>query len=233
MKITEIFKSIDGEGIRTGKIVTFIRSFGCCCRCVYCDSMYSNEVGHNAEIKDMSVSEIVQQCKEYKTPYVTFTGGEPLIQKDALELIKTLLEEGFEVNIETSGAIDIKPFKKELLTSNSNYDWNKLIFTIDYKSLSSGANHQMITKNFTDNLDEWDVVKFVLGTEDDLNDMKRMVNIIKSEYEEYTPHIFVSPIFGMIDPKDIVQYIIDNDMFDVRMQLQLHKFIWNPEMRGV
>ena len=122
MKITELFKSIDGEGIRTGKIVTFIRSFGCPCRCHYCDSMYSNETGHGVDIKDMTVEEIVKQCKEYKTPYITFTGGEPLIQKDAKELIETLLTEGFEVNIETSGAIDIIPFIKELLYSNAPYN---------------------------------------------------------------------------------------------------------------
>ena len=233
MKITELFKSIDGEGIRTGKIVTFIRSFGCCCHCFYCDSLYSNEVGHGVDIKDMTVEEIVKQCKEYKTPYITFTGGEPLIQPDAMELIETLLDEGFEVNIETSGAVDIKPFKKKLLTSNSSYVWEKLIFTIDYKSLSSGANDQMIPENFTDNLDDWDVVKFVVGTEEDLDDMKKWVHKLKASYGIYTPHIFVSPIFGMIDPKDIVQYIIDNDLFDVRMQLQLHKYIYDPNARGV
>lgn len=227
MKITEIFKSIDGEGIRTGKIVTFIRSFGCCCSCSYCDSRYSNEVTEGVTITDMTVYEIVNICKENKTPYVTFTGGEPLIQKDAFELIKTLCEKGFEVNIETSGAVDIKPFKDKLSrTSNT-------IFTVDYKSLSSGANHQMIMENFTNNLSYWDVVKFVVGTEDDLNDMKRMVEIIKKSYDSFIPNIFVSPIFGMIEPKNIVQYIIDNDLFDVRMQLQIHKYVWPIDMRGV
>ena len=232
MKITELFKSIDGEGIRTGKIVTFIRSFGCPCRCHYCDSMYSNETGHGVNIKYMTVEEIVKQCKEYKTPYITFTGGEPLIQKDAKELIETLLTEGFEVNIETSGAVDIKPFIKELLYSNAPYLHEKLIFTLDYKSLSSGANEQMVLTNFTENLREWDVVKFVVGTQEDLEDMKRMVGIIKDSYT-YIPHIFVSPVFEEIEPKDIVQYLIDNDLFDVRMQLQLHKFIWHKDMRGV
>lgn len=232
MKITEIFKSIDGEGIRTGKIVTFIRSFGCCCSCFYCDSLYSNEVGHGADIKDMTVEEIVNVCKENKTPYITFTGGEPLIQKDALELIEALLEEGFEVNIETSGAVDIKSFKEKLLYSEAPYTHEKLIFTVDYKSISSGANNQMIQTNFTNYLNDWDVVKFVVGTKEDLDDMKKVVNTIKNSYTDI-PHIFVSPIFGIIDPKEIVQYIIDNDMFDVRMQLQIHKYVWPIDMRGV
>lgn len=232
MQITEFFKSIEGEGIRTGRVCTFIRSFGCCCRCVYCDSMYSNETGHGIEIQNMTVEEIVNKCKEFKTPYVTFTGGEPLIQKDAIYLIESLLENGFEVNIETSGAVDITPFKRELLKNYVPYEHNNLIFTLDYKSISSGANEQMVQKNFTENLSDWDVVKFVVGTKEDLEDMRRMVDIIKDSYS-YVPHIFVSPIFGKIDPKDIVEYLKDNDLFDVRMQLQIHKFIWPSDMKGV
>lgn len=234
MKITELFKSIEGEGIRTGKVCTFIRSFGCPCRCVYCDSMYSNEVTKGIEIKDMTVNEIVQYCKDQKTPYVTFTGGEPLIQPEAMELIQELLNNGFEVNIETSGAIDISPFKKKLLTNFSAYPHDKLIFTVDYKSLSSGANAMMIPTNFTRNLSYRDVVKFVVGTKEDLEDMKKWVHKIKLSYDlDNIPHIFVSPIFGMIDPKDIVEYLKDNDLFDVRMQLQVHKYIWDKNMKGV
>jgi len=232
MKIVELFKSIDGEGIRTGKIVTFIRSFGCILCCNYCDSIYANEVGHGAEPKDMTVEEIVEYCKSNKTPYVTFTGGEPLIQKDSAELIEALLEEGFEVNVETCGAVDIQPFKKRLLTSLSSYSHERLIFTIDYKSISSGENNKMIPENFTKNLNDWDVVKFVVGTKEDLEDMKRWITTIKNSYSDM-PHIFVSPIFGMIEPKQIVEYIIQNDLFDVRMQLQIHKYIWDFNARGV
>lgn len=232
MRIVEIFKSIEGEGIRTGKIATFIRSFGCNCVCTYCDSHYAIDGKYSKDYPDMSVQEIVDKCKEFKTPYVTFTGGEPLIQPQALELIQTLLDEGFEVNVETNGSVDIKPFKQKLLTSNASYKHENLIFTVDYKSISSGCNTSMCIDNFTTNLNDWDVVKFVVGTQEDLWDMKNCVDLIRSSYVDM-PHIFVSPIFGMIDPKDIVEFIKDNDMFDVRMQLQLHKFIWNPDMKGV
>lgn len=232
MKIVELFKSIEGEGIRTGKVATFIRGFGCNCHCVYCDSLYAIEGKYANQYPDMSVEEIVNKCKEFRTPYVTFTGGEPLIQPQAKELIEALLEEGFEVNVETNGAVDIAPFKKELLTNLTSYSHDKLIFTIDYKSLSSGENDKMIPKNFTENLSSNDVVKFVVGTKEDLEDMKHWVGIIKENSVEF-PHIFVSPIFGMIDPKDIVEYLKDNDLFEVRMQLQLHKFIWPSAMKGV
>lgn len=232
MRIVELFKSIEGEGIRTGKVATFIRSFGCNCRCVYCDSLYSVDGKYASNYPDMSIKEIVNKCKEFKTPYVTFTGGEPLIQPEAAELIKTLLEEGFEVNVETNGAVDIAPFKKSLLKSDSSYLHNHLIFTIDYKSVSSGENNKMVQENFTNNLSDNDVVKFVVGTKEDLEDMKRVVGIIETKSSEL-PHIFVSPIFGMINPKDIVEYIKDNDLFNVRMQLQIHKFIWPSDMKGV
>ena len=90
----------------------------------------------------------------------------------------------------------------------------------------------MYMLNFTQNLNDWDVVKFVVGTQEDLEDMKKCVDTIRYAYAD-GPHIFVSPIFGMIDPKDIVEFIKDNDMFDVRMQLQIHKFIWPSDMKGV
>lgn len=241
MKIVEIFKSIDGEGIRTGRIVTFVRTFGCCCSCTYCDSMYANEVTEGVEIKTMSVMDIVKKCLENKTPYVTLTGGEPLIQKDVENLVIALLQEGFEVNIETSGAVDIQPIRTRIMKVCKNIPKQKLIFTVDYKSISSGCNKQMILSNFTKNMKPWDVLKFVVGTEEDLNDMNGLYCLLNTSSDEEEVkqcgkdicHFFVSPIFGMIEPKDIVKYIMDNNMFNMRMQLQLHKYIWDPNMKGV
>ena len=234
MKIVELFKSIEGEGIRTGKVATFIRSFGCNCRCVYCDSLYAINGQYADKYPDMTINEIVDKCKEFKTPYVTFTGGEPLIQPQAKELIIALLNNGFEVNVETNGAVDIEPIKKDIFNDVKSYDFSKLFFTVDYKSLSSGANDMMVPKNFTRSLSKNDVVKFVVGTKEDLDDMKKWVNIMIHYYGyDNMPHVFVSPIFDMIDPKDIVEYIKDNDLFDVRMQLQIHKYIWNKDMKGV
>ncbi len=229
MRIVEIFKSIEGEGIRTGRIATFIRSFGCNFHCVYCDSLYAVDGQYASQYPDMTVEEIVNKCVELKTPYVTFTGGEPLIQPQAKELVETLLKNGFEVNIETNGGVDIGKFRDSLnLEGVTHYP---LIFTIDYKSKYSGYNDKMIPENFSKNLRANDVVKFVVANQEDLDDMKKVVLSMRNN--DFTTHIFVSPVFGMIEGKDIVEYLKENDLFDVRVQIQLHKVFWDPNMKGV
>lgn len=230
MKIVEIFKSIEGEGIRAGYVATFVRTFGCCLRCKYCDSMYANEVQSDQLVLDLTVDEIVEECVKLKTPYVTLTGGEPLIQKQANELIAKLLKKGFYLNIETSGAVDTSPFREYVHRNLPGELWNNLIFTVDYKSISSGCTDKMVDTNFSINLWDRDVVKFVVGSKEDLDQMRDQIKNIR-KYSNC--HIFVSPIFGDIEPKEIVEYLKDNDIFDVRMQLQIHKFIWNPDMKGV
>lgn len=230
MKVVELFKSIEGEGIRTGYVCTFVRLFGCNCKCVYCDSLYAIEGKYSNDYPDMTIQEIVDKCKEFKTPYVTLTGGEPLLQKDIHKLILSLILNGFYVNIETNGAVDIDMYRQIVCQNVLIDNWDKLFFTIDYKSISSGCNKKMIPQNFTSNLRDNDVVKFVVGTQEDMEDMRRMVEIIRT-YSKC--QIFVSPIFGMIEPKDIVEYLKNNDMFDVRCQLQIHKFIYPSDARGV
>lgn len=233
MKITELFKSIEGEGIRTGRVCTFVRSFGCPLRCSYCDSMYSNEITPDQIILDMSVDEIVNECKRMKTPYVTLTGGEPLIQPEINELIEALLENGFEVNIETSGACDISTVHEYLANKKKHPLMDNLIFTVDYKSYSSKCTGLMIMDNFLKHVRSTDVVKFVVGTKQDLDQMKHVVELIQDAKKEFQPHFFVSPIFGMIEPKEIVEYLKENDLFDVQMQLQIHKYIYPFDARGV
>ena len=232
MLINEIFKSIDGEGIRTGYPVTFIRSYGCNLLCTYCDTLYAvdpqtEEDKENAFVT-MTPDEILAKCKEFGLTKITFTGGEPLIQKDAPELVALLLDNDYEVNIETNGAVDLKEFNDKLVDVLANDETlNNLIYTLDYKCPSSGMEDKMILDNI-DYLNDIDVLKFVVGTQEDLDKMKQIV-------EQYTPecNIFVSPVFGQIEPKDIVQYILDNNLQNVRVQLQLHKLIWNVNQRGV
>lgn len=232
MLINEIFKSIDGEGIRTGYPVTFIRSYGCNLLCTYCDTLYAvdpqtEEDKENAFVT-MTPDEILSKCKEFGLTKITFTGGEPLIQKDAPELVALLLDNGYEVNIETNGAVDLKEFNDKLVDVLANDETlNNLIYTLDYKCPSSGMEDKMILDNI-DYLNDIDVLKFVVGTQEDLDKMKQIV-------EQYTPecNIFVSPVFGQIEPKNIVQYILDNNLQNVRVQLQLHKLIWNVNQRGV
>ena len=232
MLINEIFSSIDGEGIRTGFPVTFIRTYGCNLLCSYCDTLYAvdpqtEEDKENAFIT-MTVDEIVDRCFDLKNKKITFTGGEPLIQKDAPELVARLLEEGFEVNIETNGAVNLSEFNDKLVDVLSDDELlNNMIYTLDYKCPSSGMEDKMILENI-DYLNDIDVLKFVVGSQEDLDTMKRIVT-------EYTPecNIFISPVFGHIEPVALVDYILENNLQNVRVQLQLHKIIWPADMRGV
>lgn len=220
MKIVEIFSSIDGEGIRTGKLCTFIRTFGCNCKCVYCDSMYALE---GNEWEEISVPEIINKCNELKNKCITLTGGEPLIHKDVHNLINTLSDEGFEVNIETNGSVDISKFMEN--TKN-------VFFTLDYKTPYSGEEDKMYMDNFYRYVRPNDVVKFVCADIEDLNKMKDVVHTMKQSLNSL-PHIFVSPVFGQIEPVTIVDYLKDNNLQDIRIQLQLHKIIWDPDKTGV
>lgn len=224
MQINEIFSSIDGEGIRTGYLTTFIRSQFCSLHCSYCDTAYSlsaEDQNGNKQYTDMSVEEIIEKCDRLGNKRITFTGGEPLIQKDADELINELTSRGYEVNIETNGAVDL----------NSHLEnWNnpeKVIITMDWKSPSSGMNGRMIPSNLS-YLMESDVLKFVVGTQEDLDDMLQVVTA-----NDLVCHIFVSPIYGQIEGKDIVEFMKKHDLQNVRVQVQLHKYFWPPQMRGV
>ena len=168
------------------------------------------------------MQDIVNECKHIGNKRITFTGGEPLIQKDAKELVDKLLDEGFEVNIETNGAVLIKGF-----VYFRNRNMTKLMITMDWKSPYSGMRDKMIEENLKD-LRSIDVLKFVVATKEDLDDMK---NILESN--DIYCNIFVSPVFGKIEPFEIVNYLKQNNLQNTRIQLQIHKLIWDKNMRGV
>lgn len=232
MKICEMFSSIDGEGIRAGYPVTFIRTVGCSLRCIWCDSKYS--YFEDEQTKEMSVDEIVKEVLRIGNKRVTLTGGEPLIQdlNEVVELVNQLYNHGIDVNIETNGSVSVEPIIK-LRNSLSPSEDHGIIITLDYKCPSSGMEDDMLLSNW-DLLDSGDVIKFVVGNKQDLDKMKELLTNRKSVFTK-TPNIsiFVSPVFGEIEPKTIVEYLLQNNLQDVRIQLQLHKFIWPPEMRGV
>ena len=214
MLVNEIFSSIEGEGIRTGYPATFIRLYGCNLNCSYCDTRYSCE-GHDGT--EMNVSEVIEKGKEVGVKKITLTGGEPLIHKNVEELVDELVNEGFEVNIETNGSVDIYPYTKK----------ENVIITMDYKLISSGMNDKMNERNFK-YLRPQDVLKFVVGNKQDLDVMKEILEVHKPNC-----NIFVSPVFEQIEPVEIVDYIKENKLNDCRVQLQLHKIIWDREERGV
>lgn len=215
MRVVEIFSSIEGEGKRAGYPCVFVRFAGCNLKCSYCDTAYAQkpEMG-----EEMSIENIVDKVDSFGYGRVTLTGGEPLMQEDIYDLIDKLVDLKKEVNVETNGSLGI--------VHNVGYEANPF-YTVDYKCLSSGMSEKMNPEVFR-RLNRYDVLKFVVGSEEDMQDALRVLIVYKPKCV-----VFFSPVFGKIEPKEIVEFIKSHYMDDVRIQLQLHKFIWDPNKRGV
>lgn len=238
MKVVEIFNSIDGEGKRTGELTTFIRLYGCNLRCGFCDTKYSyNQESDELPYKEMSIEEIIKECDKYNTDNITLTGGEPLIHLDVKYLLRILSESGYNVNVETNGSVSIKQYYNEDGTHAQGYE--NVWFTIDYKSPSSGMQDRMLMDNFdVMKYNYQDVVyKFVVGNEKDLDVANDIINTKILTNINRNNLVYISPIFGDIEPKAIVEYMQKHDLFDnktpIRCQIQLHKVIWPVDQRGV
>lgn len=218
MKISEIFGSIDGEGLRTGELATFIRTFGCNLHCSYCDSLYAVD---GQDYKEMSVDSILDEVQRIGYENVTFTGGEPLMAQDAELLVDGLIARGHDVNIETNGAYDFTPY----LSKNC-------ILCVDYKTPFSKMNKLMLEDKF-ELLREWDVVKFVMAR----SDFDCVRNFLRSH--KIKAWVYFSPVFGEIEPCELVEFmkeLHENGIIDqkhTRVQVQLHKILWEPTKRGV
>jgi len=218
-KVVEKFVSINGEARCAGELACFIRFAGCNLNCVYCDTKWANEPEAPYEI--LSEEEIYAYIKDTGVKNVTLTGGEPLLQENISRLLKLLSKDKeLRIEIETNGAVDIEPF--------CNIGDN-ITFTMDYKLLGSGMNDKMIMSNY-DVLRECDTVKFVVSDKNDLQ-------VAKTIIEEYNlvkrVAVYFSSSFGQIEPEDIVNFMIENNMNDIRFQLQIHKYIWEPNRKGV
>ncbi len=209
--VNEIFYSVQGEGTSVGTPTVFVRLTGCNLRCVYCDTEYAFYEGEK-----MTLDETIAEVEKYECKTVEITGGEPLLQKESLELMKRLADKGFDVLLETSGSVSIAKVDKRV----------KII--MDLKTPSSG----MADKNLYENiefLDKKDEVKFVVGSAEDYEWAKKKIE----EYalEEKTNVVF-SPVFGVIEPREIVERIL-RDKLKARFLLQMHKYIWEHDRRGV
>lgn len=217
--IVEIFDSIEGEGVRTGQLATFVRLAGCNLRCSYCDTPYAHSFGIG---DSMTTEDIISKLITIGNKNVTITGGEPLGRPGIVDLVKALVERGFEVNIETNGSKELDKFFED------SFD---VIVTMDYKLPSSGMEESMCLENF-DKLQNKDVLKFVVGSEEDLTSIKY---ILENRYKNYV-NIYLSPIFGSMDPKRLVEFAKElrhMEFSNVTVQVQLHKIIWPVDMRGV
>jgi 7-carboxy-7-deazaguanine synthase len=205
LRITEIFHSLQGESNTVGLPTVFIRLTGCPLRCVYCDTSYAFSGGSK-----MLISDILTQTKQYDCQYVTVTGGEPLAQPGCLTLMTVLVNEGYRVSLETSGAIDV-----------SGVD-ARVVKVMDLKTPSSAE----ISKNLYQNIDfltPADQVKFVIGTDEDYEWSKEIL----TKYQLPTRcQVLFSPVMGEQNPAELAEKILQ-DRLPVRFQIQLHKILWD------
>ena len=247
MNVIEIFASIDGEGSRQGLLTTFLRLHDCNIRCSYCDTTYS--YGIDSIFTEMTVAEVADVIESLGNHRITITGGEPLLQEAAVvELIDELNRRKAEIMQDnTSGQagstciIDIDKFDKREMLNNSLYDFNietngtiipsfhrdNVWFTYDYKTPSSLAEESMnidIFKVAT----ERDLIKFVVGSPEDLDCMRRIIDQYPTAAQ-----IYVSPVWGQIEAVLIIDYMKAYNLQNVRFQLQIHKFVWDPDTKGV
>ena len=219
-KVAEWFVSINGEGTRAGELAVFVRLCGCNLRCSYCDTMWANTM--DAPHTEMTAEEIRRIILETGVRNVTLTGGEPLLHPHAKELLLCLLKDDkLSVEIETNGSVCIGVFL------GSAY---RPLFTLDYKLPSSGMEEQMCFEENLPFLEKTDTIKFVAGSEADLI---RAAELIEKHDLCSRCNVYFSPVFGKIEPADIVEFMKQKNMNGARLQLQLHKFIWDPMAKGV
>lgn len=216
MRVVEKFVSINGEGLRSGELAVFIRFANCNLRCSYCDTKYSFI---NPIYTEESIDELVKYVKSTGVKNVTLTGGEPLIQNEIKELMIELSNIGNRIEIETNGSINIAPY----------LNIPNVTFTLDYKLKGSGMEKYMDLTNY-DLLRKNDVIKFVVSNYDDLEKTKE---IIKKYDLINKANCLISPVWGRIEFEEIVNFLKDNKLNDVKMQLQIHKIIWDKDKRGV
>jgi 7-carboxy-7-deazaguanine synthase len=212
LTINEIYHSIQGESTWAGEPCVFVRLTSCDLRCTYCDTEYAFYEG-----KKISLGEIVRVVAGFCCPLVEITGGEPLLQKNVLPLLTMLADAGHTVLLETSGAHDI-----------SGVD-PRVHRIMDLKTPGSGEMARNLSSNI-EHLTQRDEVKFVIGSREDYEWSREQVG--RFGLAERCRAVLFSPIFGRIDPREIVEWILA-DRLAVRFQLQMHKFIWTPTQRGV
>lgn len=218
-KVVEIFESINGEGRRVGQLAIFIRLQKCNLNCSYCDTRWAN--GDDAPYTLMSEDEIYDRILKSGIKNITLTGGEPFLHKDVEILLEKIGENpNLSLEIETNGSIELEKFSKLK---------NPPLFTMDYKLPSSKMENKMCLDNFK-YLTSKDTVKFVVGT---IEDLKKAKEIIERYSLIGKCAVYFSPVFNSIDPIEIVKFMKENRLNGVNLQLQIHKFIWDPESKGV
>jgi 7-carboxy-7-deazaguanine synthase len=211
MRVNEIFFSIQGESTRAGQPCIFVRLTGCNLRCAWCDTAYAFYDG-----EEMTPAQVWERVKSYPCRLVEFTGGEPLLQPEVLPLITALLDEGYRVLIETGGSLDISEVDP------------RAVIVMDVKCPGSGMSEQMRWENL-EVLSSKDEIKFVLKDRLDYEWAREITR--RYGLTGRCPVLF-APVFESLEPRQLSQWILEDGQ-DVHLQLQIHKYIWDPQMRGV
>jgi 7-carboxy-7-deazaguanine synthase len=211
MRISEIYTSIQGETQYAGLPCTLVRTTGCDLRCGYCDSAFAFHGG-----REMTLDEIEREVARLGAPLVLLTGGEPMLQRELPELASRLLRARYRVMIETSGAHPLDTLPAEVVR------------VIDVKTPGSGEAHRNRAELLRE-LRPGDAVKFVLTDE---ADYRWAVELIRAHELAGRAEVLLSPVHGLLDPKILVEWML-RDRVPARLNLQLHKYIWEPETRGV
>ena len=233
LPVAERFVSVNGEGRAAGKLAAFIRFTGCNLACSYCDTMWANAPVAADRAERVSVADLVAWACETRVECVTLTGGEPALQPALPSLVCALLaepgplERGLRVEIETNGAADLHELA-QLREACASLPGN-LTFTVDWKLPASGMEDRMLRENFA-LLDARDTVKFVCGGEGDL---ARMLEVSRELGLPNRVPVYLSPVFGRLDPARIVDFMQENNLTWATAQLQLHKIIWPGVEKGV
>ena len=211
LMVSEIFRSIQGESSFAGLPCAFVRLAGCNLRCRYCDTRHAQEGG-----TPMSLREVLDQVSTFGLGLVEITGGEPLVQSETPALAGALLEQGYRVLLETNGSLDISVVP------------NGVIRIMDIKCPSSGETSNFMWENIW-KLRDNDEVKFVIS---DRHDYEWARGIVRERFSLTKTHILFSTVFGELPPRNLVEWMLD-DKLTVRFQLQIHKYIWHHDARGV
>jgi 7-carboxy-7-deazaguanine synthase len=224
MFITEIFKSIQGEGTRAGLPCVFVRLTGCNLRCTWCDTAYAFHGG-----KKMSVEDVMKQVEELtggaqNLPLVELTGGEPLLQEEIYPLAEKLLARGYTVMIETSGERSVDRLPREVIK------------IVDVKCPDSGEPDTFEMKNL-EAVSVNDEIKFVISTRNDYEFARNFTR--EHRLAEKVKQVLFSPVFDDpegkwkgLEPRQLVEWMLEDEL-PVRLGLQLHKFVWHPSTKGV
>lgn len=210
--VKEIYLSLQGESSHAGKLCSFVRLTGCHLRCNWCDSVFSFKGGER-----MRNEAVVEQVIALGAPMVEITGGEPLLQPGVYPLMESLLSRGLTVLLETSGAIDVRLVPPRV---------HKIV---DLKAPGSGESDRNDLRNFQ-SMNHNDELKFVLASREDYDWAVRMIREHRLDQKPFS--LLFSSVFGKLTPLQLAEWVIA-DKLPVRFQLQMHKYIWDPDERGV